>query len=67
MKDEGIGIPEIEQKNLFYKFYRAKNAIDIQGAGLGLAIVKQYIELLGGKISFFSKANEERLLRLMFH
>jgi len=32
--------------------------INIQGTGLGLAIVKQYIELLGGKISFFSKANE---------
>jgi PAS domain S-box-containing protein len=58
VRDEGIGIPEEEQKNLFNKFYRAKNAINIQGTGLGLAIVKQYIELLGGKISFFSKANE---------
>lgn len=55
VKDEGIGIPEEEQKNLFNKFYRAKNAGNIQGTGLGLTIVKQYIELLGGQISFLSK------------
>jgi PAS domain S-box-containing protein len=55
--DEGIGIPEEAQKNLFSKFYRAKNVINIQGTGLGLHIVKRYVELLCGTIDFVSKVN----------
>jgi PAS domain S-box-containing protein len=54
VEDDGIGIPEDEQKNLFTRFYRAKNAINIQGTGLGLNIVKHYIDLMEGKISFQS-------------
>jgi len=57
VRDEGIGIPEEDQKKLFNKFYRAKNATNIQGTGLGLTIVKQYVELLNGRISFISKPN----------
>ncbi|HZV69699.1 MAG TPA: ATP-binding protein [Saprospiraceae bacterium] len=57
VKDEGIGIPEEEQRFLFQKFFRAKNAIAIQGTGLGLTIVKKYVELLGGTIEFSSKLN----------
>lgn len=55
IKDEGIGIPEQEQQNLFGKFYRASNVSNIQGTGLGLNIVKRYVELLDGVISFTSK------------
>lgn len=57
VRDEGIGIPEAEQKNLFGKFYRATNVTNIQGTGLGLTIVKQYVELLNGHISFISETN----------
>jgi PAS domain S-box-containing protein len=56
--DEGIGIPEEEQKNVFEKFFRARNAINIQGTGLGLNIVKRYVELMGGTISFVSSKNQ---------
>lgn len=56
--DKGIGIPEEEQKYLFNKFFRAKNASDFQGTGLGLSIVKHYVNLLGGEITFESKLNE---------
>ncbi len=52
--DQGIGIPEAEQKNLFDRFFRAANATNIQGTGLGLHIVKQYIDLVGGSIDFKS-------------
>jgi PAS domain S-box-containing protein len=58
VKDEGIGIPEDAQKELFGKFFRASNAINIQGTGLGLSIVKKYVELLNGTIHFTSKVNE---------
>ncbi|NNE55500.1 MAG: PAS domain S-box protein, partial [Flavobacteriales bacterium] len=36
VKDEGMGIPEDEQKHLFERFFRAKNAANIEGTGLGL-------------------------------
>ncbi|HJW18223.1 MAG TPA: PAS domain-containing sensor histidine kinase, partial [Flavisolibacter sp.] len=58
VRDEGIGIPEASQKELFGKFFRASNAYAIQGTGLGLNIVKKYVELLGGNISFVSKENK---------
>ncbi len=57
VKDQGIGIPEEEQSNLFERFYRAKNAINIQGTGLGLNIVAKYIQEMKGKINFESKLN----------
>jgi len=53
--DQGIGIPEQDQKHLFSRFFRASNVENIQGTGLGLNIVKRYIELLGGSISFTSQ------------
>lgn len=56
--DQGMGIPAEDQKHLFERFFRAKNATNIQGTGLGLNIVKKYIEMLGGDIKFKSKLNE---------
>lgn len=55
VKDEGIGIPEDEQQHLFERFFRAKNAYNIQGTGLGLNIVREYVNLLGGSITFESQ------------
>ena len=53
--DHGIGIPEEDQEHLFERFFRAKNATNIQGTGLGLNIVAKFIELLGGSITFESQ------------
>jgi PAS domain S-box-containing protein len=58
VRDEGIGIPLIEQKRLFERFYRANNAANIEGTGLGLNIVKGYITKLNGEIKITSKENE---------
>ena len=58
IKDEGFGIPEAEQQHLFERFFRAKNAINIQGTGLGLNIVKKYVEMLEGDITFESEENK---------
>lgn len=54
IRDEGIGIPESEQKHLFDRFFRAQNATHIQGTGLGLHIVGRYLDMLGGDIRFES-------------
>ena len=58
VEDHGIGIPETEQDNLFERFFRAKNTLNIEGTGLGLSIVKKYIDLLKGHISFISHEGE---------
>jgi signal transduction histidine kinase len=52
--DQGIGIPEEDQKHMFDRFFRASNAGTVQGTGLGLNIVKRYVELLNGQVSFTS-------------
>jgi PAS domain S-box-containing protein len=54
VKDNGIGIPQKEQKHLFEKFFRANNTEGIQGTGLGLNIVKHYAELMNGSVEFIS-------------
>ena len=57
IQDNGVGIPEEEQKFIFQKFFRAQNALKYQteGSGLGLYITKRILELMGGKIWFKSK------------
>lgn len=49
--DQGMGVPQEEQKNLFGKFYRATNARQKQpdGNGIGLYVVKCIAEGHGGE------------------
>ncbi len=50
--DEGVGIPLLEQRSVFQKFYRIKEtARPNAGTGLGLSICKGIVEAHGGKIS----------------
>ncbi len=55
ISDQGIGIPEADQKNLFTAFQRASNVGDIAGTGLGLMIVKQAADLHGGSVKLESQ------------
>jgi PAS domain S-box-containing protein len=57
IQDQGMGIPESDQKNIFETFFRANNATTIQGTGLGLNIVKRYLDLMGGRVTFVSQEN----------
>jgi len=56
--DQGIGIPEKEQKFIFNRYFRAENALLDQGTGIGLNIVKSHLENLGGSITFTSIENQ---------
>lgn len=58
VKDEGIGIPEEDQKFLFDRFFRATNVDNIQGTGLGLNLVEQYVKTMNGDITFKSKESK---------
>lgn len=64
VQDQGIGISTEDQEHLFKRFFRAKNASNIQGTGLGLHIVAKYLELLNGKISVSSNLNEGTTFRI---
>ena len=59
VKDNGFGIPAQAKKQIFSKFFRASNVIqlDTNGIGLGLYLVKGLIDELGGDISFTSQEN----------
>lgn len=57
IKDNGIGIPVKDQKNIFKRYFRAENALLTQGTGIGLNIVKSHLENLGGTIKFESEEN----------
>ncbi|MGH2771608.1 MAG: ATP-binding protein [Actinomycetota bacterium] len=50
--DQGMGIPEEEQEQVFSRFFRSSSAEKqaIQGTGLGLAICKEIVEQHGGSI-----------------
>ncbi|WP_194776516.1 hybrid sensor histidine kinase/response regulator [Pararhodonellum marinum] len=58
IKDQGIGIPQAEQSQLFDRFFRAKNVGIREGSGLGLSIVKKCVDVLRGEITFESAANK---------
>ncbi|MCB9194171.1 MAG: PAS domain-containing sensor histidine kinase [Flavobacteriales bacterium] len=58
VRDQGMGIPEEDQVHLFERFFRASNAVTIQGTGLGLNIVKRYLDLMNGSITFTSRPGE---------
>lgn len=64
--DQGIGIPEKDQKHLFERFFRAENAVNIKGTGLGLNIVAKFTEMLGGKIEVVSALGKGTTIILKF-
>ncbi|MES2107729.1 MAG: PAS domain-containing sensor histidine kinase [Bacteroidota bacterium] len=66
VKDNGIGIPEADQKHLFEAFFRAHNTGTIPGTGLGLNIVARYTELMNGTIDFKSTVNKGTLFTITF-
>lgn len=57
VEDNGVGIPEHEQKRVFERFYRGDKARhrSSKGTGLGLAIVKNLTQAQGGRIELQSR------------
>lgn len=66
VKDNGIGIPQLDQKHLFQPFFRANNTGNIPGTGLGLNIVLRYATLMDGVLHFESSVNKETTFTLSF-
>jgi PAS domain S-box-containing protein len=60
VRDEGLGIPEEEQRRIFDKFYRLDPHMSagIGGTGLGLYICSELVRRMGGRI--WVESNGER-------
>lgn len=59
--DNGIGISETDQAQIFQPFQRLTEKADdhqLAGTGLGLAICKGYVEAMGGHINVISKPGD---------
>ena len=56
VRDEGMGIPAEQQRQIFTKFFRgdAGHRFGIAGTGLGLALSREIVETHGGRIGFES-------------
>jgi signal transduction histidine kinase len=56
VSDDGMGIPEDDQKKIFDKFFRGPEAAaTIGGTGLGLAVARETVASHGGTISVVSE------------
>jgi len=66
VSDNGIGIPDVDQNNLFEPFFRAHNTGDIPGTGLGLNIVKRYVGLMNGTVTCQSEQHAGTKFTLTF-
>ena len=66
IRDQGIGIPQEEQKNLFSRFYRVKNDTTqkIKGTGLGLYLSRYFIEAHRGTLEVESEPNHGTCFRI---
>jgi len=59
VSDNGIGIPKASQKNIFSRFYQARNSKDsTTGSGIGLSLVNSLVTRHKGAIDFMSNSKE---------
>jgi PAS domain S-box-containing protein len=59
--DEGVGIPQADQEEIFRKFYRGSDAelrAGADGTGLGLFIARGLVTAMGGRIWVSSREGE---------
>jgi two-component system, OmpR family, phosphate regulon sensor histidine kinase PhoR len=60
VRDQGVGIPARERKEIFRKFVRGEQArrLGVEGTGIGLAIVSHIVRAHGGKVTVESRPGE---------
>ena len=66
IKDNGIGINEMEKEKVFSMHKRLSNANEFEGTGIGMAIVKRIVTRLNAEISFESTVNDGTIFKITF-
>ena len=64
VEDSGIGISADDQKKIFEPFVQFGETTAQQGTGLGLSIAWQFVQLMGGTISFESALGKGSTFRV---
>jgi len=64
VKDNGIGIGEIEQANIFTRFYRSHAVSQEQGTGIGLYLAREVMRKQNGYMKLKSKVGEGSVFSL---
>ncbi|GAA4825126.1 two-component regulator propeller domain-containing protein [Algivirga pacifica] len=59
IQDNGIGIPEDYLSDIFDRYYRIGESMQVNGTGIGLALAKGIVELHGGMIEAESTMKTE--------
>jgi signal transduction histidine kinase len=69
VRDEGFGISEENQEEMFTAFYRVDTAEtrSIEGTGLGLVIAKGIVEIHGGQLAMESTVGVGTTFRFQIH
>ncbi|MFN6943660.1 MAG: sensor histidine kinase [Cytophagaceae bacterium] len=58
VEDHGVGMTELEMKNIFQPFYRSENVRQIPGYGIGMSLTDKIVKLHKGEIKIQSKKGE---------
>ncbi len=64
VEDSGIGISPEDQKKIFEPFVQFGETAAQKGTGLGLSIARQFVQLMGGTISFESALGKGSTFRV---
>lgn len=67
VRDDGLGIPQAEQGEIFRRFVRGEQAsrLGIKGTGLGLAMVTRIVRAHGGKLELESEEGVGSTFRMV--
>ena len=66
VEDNGIGIPDDQQKKIFERFYRTDMSRNTEGTGLGLAMVRDIADYHGGYVEVSSKVGTGSIFSVHF-
>ncbi|MCC3217333.1 HAMP domain-containing histidine kinase [Chryseobacterium sp. X308] len=66
IKDNGIGIPEVEMNKIYDPFFRASNTNNYEGYGIGLPLARNIVRMHHGELIVSSHENQGTTVQMRF-
>jgi signal transduction histidine kinase len=66
VKDNGIGIPEVEMNKIYDPFFRASNTNNYEGYGIGLPLARNIVRMHHGELIVSSHENQGTTVQMRF-